>query len=335
MLLCIKLLFWRMLSVWSFVSCLMIALLLKSRKKPMDRYTPRLLYIFFHLCYKITNMLAIIGYVLFMMDFLGIGVFVFGPHPNDEFVHKHSHLKHNVHHEQSQTSDYHRTHWHFSDIGVYIIFYGMYYGVLTRDTAQLCCAGIAKSLGFFNPSGFPRRRVPKNICAVCNQALTTHSIFAGLKNTANDEFKEEKMNSMAKRAQFLLQRRKDEEYEQNAKLQKQKKNGLFSSFCSIFNPFSDINEQDSEICLDCGHRFHGFCIRGWVMIGKRDICPVCKEKVNTKGIFASPWQKSDRMWSQLLDGVRYLIVWNPIIVFCVYLVFTLSGIPFQDISTDE
>ena len=43
----------------------------------------------------------------------------------------------------------------------------------------------------------------------------------------------------------------------------------------------------------------------------------------------NPWHKQDRMWSQLLDGIRYLIVWNPIILFAVQLIFNVTGISFK------
>jgi len=32
--------------------------------------------------------------------------------------------------------------------------------------------------------------------------------------------------------------------------------------------------------LSCGHSFHDFCIRGWTIVGKKDTCPYCSEKVN-------------------------------------------------------
>ena len=35
---------------------------------------------------------------------------------------------------------------------------------------------------------------------------------------------------------------------------------------------------DKKRTLECGHNFHEFCIRGWMIIGKKDVCPVCKEK---------------------------------------------------------
>ena len=33
--------------------------------------------------------------------------------------------------------------------------------------------------------------------------------------------------------------------------------------------------------LSCGHTFHEFCIRGWCIVGKKQICPYCKEKVRS------------------------------------------------------
>ena len=36
-------------------------------------------------------------------------------------------------------------------------------------------------------------------------------------------------------------------------------------------------------------RFHEFCIRGWCIVGKKQICPYCKEKVDLKAIFKNPY----------------------------------------------
>jgi hypothetical protein len=35
--------------------------------------------------------------------------------------------------------------------------------------------------------------------------------------------------------------------------------------------------------------FHEFCIRGWCMIGKKQTCPYCKEKVDLKAMFRNPY----------------------------------------------
>ena len=228
-------------------------------------------------------------------------------------------------------------HIHFADIGIYLLFYGLYYGVLARDTAQLCAESISKALGFFNPSGFPRRRVPTNICAVCNNPLINHDIGLFDRDDDDDDIETgttgrgatgAKERGVDRRTRIMNQRRRIEQKTAAALSGGGDKGFIgwclktFCWRCSVANA-----KQDEEVVINCGHRFHGFCIRGWIMIGKRDVCPVCKEKVSLKGIFANPWQKQDRMWSQLLDGVRYLLVWNPIIVLAANLVFTEFGMP--------
>ena len=37
-------------------------------------------------------------------------------------------------------------------------------------------------------------------------------------------------------------------------------------------------------------RFHEFCIRGWCIVGKKQTCPYCKEKVDLKRLFPNPWE---------------------------------------------
>merc|ERR1712176_1560170 len=85
--------------------------------------------------------------------------------------------------------------------------------------------------------------------------------------------------STSRRMRVMAQRRRISQKTQKALAQKKK--SFPFNLCSFSN-----EKQDEEITIVCGHRFHGFCIRGWIMIGKRDVCPICKEKVNLKGIFA-------------------------------------------------
>lgn len=40
--------------------------------------------------------------------------------------------------------------------------------------------------------------------------------------------------------------------------------------------------------LPCKHVFHEYCIRGWCIIGKKQTCPYCKEKVDLKRLFKNP-----------------------------------------------
>ena len=63
-----------------------------------------------------------------------------------------------------------------------------------------------------------------------------------------------------------------------------------------------------------GHEFHEFCLRGWLIVGKHSVCPNCGEKVDIRSILGmTPWESQGVVWAQLLDALRYLIVWNPII----------------------
>ncbi|ETN80187.1 zinc finger, C3HC4 type [Necator americanus] len=60
----------------------------------------------------------------------------------------------------------------------------------------------------------------------------------------------------------------------------------------LVGSISDTEEEDVEeektYRLSCGHTFHEFCIRGWVVVGKLQTCPYCKEKVDLKRMFKNP-----------------------------------------------
>jgi len=69
--------------------------------------------------------------------------------------------------------------------------------------------------------------------------------------------------------------------------------------------------------LSCGHEFHEQCIRGWSIVGKKETCPFCLEKVDVKSLIPdSPWnsKRVSICWVNLLNVLRFLVVWNPIIV---------------------
>nr|CAH7726105.1 unnamed protein product [Callosobruchus chinensis] len=69
--------------------------------------------------------------------------------------------------------------------------------------------------------------------------------------------------------------------------------------------------------LSCNHVFHEFCIRGWCIVGKKQTCPYCKEKVDLKKIFSNPWEKPHMLFGQLLDWIRWLVAWQPMVLFLV------------------
>lgn len=72
---------------------------------------------------------------------------------------------------------------------------------------------------------------------------------------------------------------------------------------------------DATVRLACKHLFHGTCVRGWCVVGKKDTCPCCREKVDLRAVFAGrPWETRNLSWLQMLDMLRYLVVWNPLIL---------------------
>ena len=78
--------------------------------------------------------------------------------------------------------------------------------------------------------------------------------------------------------------------------------------------------------LECNHTYHEQCIRGWTIIGKKDVCPYCKEKVNLNAFKKNPWEITEQLYLNLLDSLRYVLVWNPIVFLLVHVVFKILGL---------
>uniref|UniRef100_A0A3Q2W654 Ring finger protein 175 n=1 Tax=Haplochromis burtoni TaxID=8153 RepID=A0A3Q2W654_HAPBU len=47
-------------------------------------------------------------------------------------------------------------------------------------------------------------------------------------------------------------------------------------------------------------------------------CPYCNEKVDLKRMMNNPWEKTHVLYGQLLDWLRYLVAWQPIIIGIVH-----------------
>lgn len=75
-------------------------------------------------------------------------------------------------------------------------------------------------------------------------------------------------------------------------------------------------------------RFHEFCIRGWTIVGKKDVCPYCKEKVDLRQtLLKNPWETGSVVWTNILDMARQIIVWNPLIIFLTTIIADLLDRP--------
>jgi len=181
----------------------------KSQERPLKPETPRTLYTWFAIVHKITYFMGASGYIVFLL-----GMFITG-----------------------QTK--------VLEIGLYIAFYGIYFGILNKDTVDELSSRMALNAGYIQKQGIPTKNLSGNVCSICG---------------------------------------------------------------------GHVREGEPSCKLDCGHMYHEYCIRGWIIIGKKATCPYCKEKVETNDLANNPWNKIDIMYSNVLDFFRYLLVWQPLII---------------------
>ena len=101
-----------------------------------------MVYKWFLLLYKISYILGIIGYIIMMATFMGFYLF-FGVKPHV-----------------------------WMDVGLLMMFYALYYGVMARDVAEICTEKMVSRIGYYQPGGMPARRLDSDVCALCeNQFL--------------------------------------------------------------------------------------------------------------------------------------------------------------------
>eukprot|EP00475_Leptophrys_vorax_P000257 TRINITY_DN10152_c0_g1_i1.p1 TRINITY_DN10152_c0_g1~~TRINITY_DN10152_c0_g1_i1.p1 ORF type:complete len:353 (+),score=85.27 TRINITY_DN10152_c0_g1_i1:161-1219(+) len=234
----VSMFYWRMVIIWTVFTAITVFLLVQASKTPIPKGVPRLVYTWFMHIHRLCAGLAVGGYVLMVTQF-------FVPLP-------------------------------VMDTGVLLLFYGLYFGVLLRDCAELASDKLASHMGFYSKDGIPSRQVQKWICAICGGRV-----------------KDADANSVDQNVAALMTEEDDP-----------------NSLSFLKAPVEEVFK------LDCGHSYHEFCLRGWVIIGKKDTCACCMEKVCLKQVFGSnPWNRHSLAWGQVLDTVRYFVVWNPVIIF--------------------
>ncbi|XP_064608158.1 E3 ubiquitin ligase Rnf121-like [Liolophura sinensis] len=222
---CLKFYWWRFIIVWSIFSVITAFVMFKATRKPLSGTTPRLVYKWFLLIYKISYGAGIVGYLIVMFTLFGLNMLVL---------------------VKPQSS---------MDFGLLVLFYGLYFGVTSRDFAEVCADSMAAHIGYYTTTGLPSKRLESNMCAVCgNQILVMDDEDAIVETTCR---------------------------------------------------------------LPCNHLFHEFCIRGWCIVGKKQTCPYCKEKVDLKRLFPGPWERPHVLYGNLLDWIRYLVAWQPVIIMLV------------------
>jgi RING finger protein 121/175 len=55
-----------------------------------------------------------------------------------------------------------------------------------------------------------------------------------------------------------------------------------------------------------------------VIVGKKDCCPYCSERVDLKALKTNKWNAQHVVWAQLLHIVRMVAAWNPLIMLVIH-----------------
>ncbi|XP_023247213.1 RING finger protein 121-like [Copidosoma floridanum] len=109
--------YWRFIFFWLVFSCITGLIVRKTVEKPMQGTTPRLVYKWFYLIYKASYFLGLVSYFILLATFFGLNL-VFDAKPQA-----------------------------WMDCGLLFLFYGLYFGVLGRDVAELCADKLASHIG--------------------------------------------------------------------------------------------------------------------------------------------------------------------------------------------
>ena len=79
--------------------------------------------------------------------------------------------------------------------------------------------------------------------------------------------------------------------------------------------------------LPCAHAFHARCIKGWVLIGKKNSCPCCCARVELASVTGKTMlARPSLIWAQMLSLARYLVVWVPLLVGVTRLMLHEAGV---------
>ncbi|XP_042648420.1 RING finger protein 121 isoform X2 [Tyto alba] len=143
----IKLYWWRFLVIWVLFSAVTAFVTFRATRKPLVQTTPRLVYKWFLLIYKISYATGIVGYMAVMFTLFGLNL-LFRIKPEDAM-----------------------------DFGISLLFYGLYYGVLERDFAEMCADYMASTIGPQKPRLGGAGRSPSR-CHLSPSALPSLSSTA-------------------------------------------------------------------------------------------------------------------------------------------------------------
>lgn len=194
----------------------------------------RRVYKWFVLIYKASYALGVLGYLLIMLSLFGATlIFLVEPAKGMEW-------------------------------GVLLLFYGLYFGVVGRDVAEVVTDLLASQVGYSSAGGMPTRKLEAGMCAVCAQPLgSTPQKPPSISNPHNAA----SLAPQAPASPYLYGANTSTSY---SYFDPQVQNGesIARYNADANEAFNDAFSSEKTYKLTCNHVFHEFCIRGWCMIGK-------------------------------------------------------------------
>lgn len=250
----------------------------QALQKPLAPTTPRRVYTWFHYVYRTNLVVGAAGYAL------AIAQGLIGPHVMPDWC---------------------------AELAIMAVFYGLYFGVLGRDAAEVAAEKMSTTLGYCKKDDdLLARAPPENLCALCGEEFV---VQAGGSDSAIGEV-------------HARPRRGSSGGRGSSPERQMSMFGTYDDAGARGTSAQDAGGADDLVKLQCGHVFHRFCAAGWSIVGKKDTCPFCGEKVSLAAIAgSSPWKRQTLAWSWLLDMVRYLMSWHPVVLFFLQFIMFEAG----------
>ncbi|KAJ2816726.1 hypothetical protein GGI24_005634, partial [Coemansia furcata] len=213
----------RFVGVWTAYAAANTYILYLATRSPLYPRTPRRVYQWFAFINKASYAVFVAGAVLFALCFFNVAP---GLTDSERYV------------EGSMLT----------------VFYGLYFGLMSRDLVALCTDKMAATLGY-SSGRLPTKHLARDVCCICGGELLRGD---GAEPTHG---------------------------------------------------------------LGCGHEFHACCIRGWCVVGKKDICPYCREKVDLDSFKQNPWDRQELFYVAALEYMRFFISWQPLTLLFLTAIF--------------
>ncbi|KAJ1819111.1 hypothetical protein LPJ56_003713 [Coemansia sp. RSA 2599] len=236
--------FYRFVVIWLVYASASVYVLYLATRQPLHVRTPRRVYQWFALTNKVSYAVFVMGFVLFLLGFFNIA-----PGLTDSEA--------------------------YLSASMLFLFYGLYFGLMSRDLVALCTDRIAATLGYSSSEhNLPTKTLPRDVCCICGDVLGS--------------------------------------------------GGSGDSSNSSSDDVSSAHEP--TYVLSCRHEFHATCIRGWCMVGKKDVCPFCREKVDLELFKRNPWDKQELFYVTAVEYMRFFVSWQPLTVLFLTGIYWMLGL---------